>query len=658
MRADDLLRFVIPGDPRLSPDGSRVLFGRKEIVENRYLTRLCIVPVEGGEVRVLTGGDKSASMGRWRPDGGAIAFLAARKDDLTQIHVLPTDGGEATAVTSLPEGSIGAYAWSPDGTRLALTFRETVAEHTKAAGKEREAAKGSTPPWVMEEAWHRLDGDGYFGEARYRLHLVDLATGEITLLSERDALGEYDFDWLPDSSGLVVVRNRGAEPLREAPDKGLFLVRLDGSEEELAVTTKGEKGSPRVSPGGDWIAWAGDVDETDPWGTRNTRIYCAPLAGGEVRDLSGDSDLDAAVATLSDAGDPAFGAALEWAADGSGVYAQVGIRGTSQLAFAPLDGVLAPLTEGRHNLTVGNVAGGRIAALRGDATHLPEVGVLEPELATGRTVFRALTDLNRALYDEVRIEAPEEIHVPSTDGETVHAWTMGSGEAGTVVMVHGGPHAQYGWALFHEFQTLAGAGWRVVYGNPRGSKGYGEAWCAAIKGDWGNKDWDDVSVLVGRARELAGGARVAIGGGSYGGYITNWAIAHDRESFHCAISDRCVSNMVSMAMNSDFPFNKDGYFKGTAWGDLEAIRELWRQSPISHFEGVTTPTLVIHSEGDLRCNVEQGEEIFLSLRQQGTPARMVRYPSATSHGLSRSGPPDLRLHRLGEMLTWLNRWPA
>ncbi|RYG28536.1 S9 family peptidase, partial [bacterium] len=215
----------------------------------------------------------------------------------------------------------------------------------------------------------------------------------------------------------------------------------------------------------------------------------------------------------------------------------------------------------------------------------------------------------------------------------------------------------YGWVFFPEFQTLAAEGYAVVYSNPRGSKGYGEAFCKAIQGDWGNKDWLDIQAVTkwAKAHPAIDPERVGILGGSYGGYMTNWAIGHSRE-YKAAITDRCVSNLVSMAGNSDFPSNKDGYFKGTAYGDLEAIRELWRQSPLSAFEGVTTPTLVIHSEGDLRCNVEQGEEVFSALKLQGVPTRFVRYPRTTSHGMSRSGPNDLRIHRLNEMVAWFAKY--
>jgi dipeptidyl aminopeptidase/acylaminoacyl peptidase len=137
-------------------------------------------------------------------------------------------------------------------------------------------------------------------------------------------------------------------------------------------------------------------------------------------------------------------------------------------------------------------------------------------------------------------------------------------------------------------------------------------------------------------------------GGSYGGYMTNWAIGHTND-FKAAITDRCVSNLVSFGGNCDFPMIPDGYWKGAPWGDISV---LWKQSPIAYFDKVTTPTLIIHSEGDLRCNIEQGEQVFAALQQRGIESRFVRYPQSTSHGLSRGGPADLRIHRLNEIVSW------
>ena len=145
--------------------------------------------------------------------------------------------------------------------------------------------------------------------------------------------------------------------------------------------------------------------------------------------------------------------------------------------------------------------------------------------------------------------------------------------------------------------------------------------------------------------------KMGVMGGSYGGYMTNWIVGNTNE-FKAAITDRCVSNLVSMGGNSDYVDEEDGYFGGNFWSNPE---DRWRQSPIRHFGNVETPMLIIHSEGDLRCNIEQSEQVFSALQLRGIESRFVRYPRSTSHGLSRSGPPDLRKHRLYEILTWWKR---
>jgi dipeptidyl aminopeptidase/acylaminoacyl peptidase len=232
----------------------------------------------------------------------------------------------------------------------------------------------------------------------------------------------------------------------------------------------------------------------------------------------------------------------------------------------------------------------------------------------------------------------------------------GAGDKKTpaVLEVHGGPHGQYGWGFFHEFQVLAGQGYTVVYSNPRGSKGYGDEHCSAIAGDWGNKDWMDIRAVIDfmRSRPYINKRRMGIMGGSYGGYMTNWAIGHTDE-FAGAITDRCVSNMVSMMGSSDIMEPPDGYWEGNFWDQPET---LWKQSPLRYLGAAKTPTLIIHSEGDLRCNVEQAEQVFAVLKHRNIPTRFVRYPQTTSHGMSRMGPPDLRVHRLGQILEWWERW--
>lgn len=665
IRAEDLLRFVFVGDPQISPDGGRILFTRKTVNDkNKYITNLFTVDLEGSLTQ-WTQGEGGASSGRWSPDGRQIAFVSGGRDKpCSQIYVIPVNGGEAHKLTTLSEGSIGAFRWSPNGKMIAFTFREQQHDWTEKAKKEREESGGSTPPRVIDTVWYRLDGDGYFMNQRHAIYLVDIATAEIRKLYSKDFAGVYSFDWSPDSKELAIAHSASRRPFAEPANDQIWRVDLKGRARRLPGLPKGEKGAIRWSPDGELVAYAGDVDENDPWGVRNTKIYVVGREGGAPRCLTDMQDYDMAAATLSDSKEAGFEAALEWTPDSKSILVQVGRHGEQQLGKVSLNGGVELLTEGRHVIVVGNVSndGSKVAGIYGDALTLPEICVIQPELATGKMAPKLLTHLNGPFHEEVKLSEPKEMWIESTEGVRVHAWVMkpplnsSKKRRPAVLEIHGGPHAQYGWAFFHEFQLLAAQGYVVVYSNPRGSKGYGEAHTAAIRGDWGNKDWDDVQAVTAwmQRQTYIDKERMGVMGGSYGGYMTNWAIGHT-DAFKAAITDRCVSNMVSMAGSSDFPFNKNGYFKGVAWGDLEEIKELWRQSPIASFESVKTPTLIIHSEGDLRCNIEQGEQVFTALQQQGIESRFVRYPVETSHGLSRAGPPDLRLHRLGEIVQWWKR---
>lgn len=670
IKAEDLLRITFVGDPQISPDGSQVLFSHKTInAKNKYITNLYSVDLEGNK-RSWTSGEGGAGHGRWSPDGSRIAFVSGREGKKQQLFLIRTDGGEATQLTKMKEGSFGGFRWSPDGSKIAFSFREQVPMWTEEAKKEREEKGLSEPPVEIDDVWYREDGDGYFAGQRHKLYLVEVATGEAKELYSASPNGNYSFDWSPNSEELIVAHTASKRPFADPPNIQLYRVALDGQAWQLEGLPKGEKSSVRWSPDGKTIAYAGDVDETDPWGTRNTKLYVVSAEGGEPKCLSAGADYDMAVATLSDTKEASYDAVVEWLPDGKSLFVQIGANGETQLGRVTLDGEVELLTEGNHAITVGNQAKGgtRVAALFGHATRLPEVAFIEPELATGRMTAKVLTNFNGAFHDEVKLSEPEEFWLESTpnkDGSEskLHGWVtkpidyLEPRRYPAVLEIHGGPHTQYGWAFFHEFQLLAAQGYVVVYTNPRGSKGYGEKYCAEIKGDWGHKDWEDIQTVTRwmQHQPYIHPGQMGIMGGSYGGYMTNWAIGHTNE-FAGAITDRCVSNMVSMSGNSDFPFNKGGYFKGLAWGNHEEIKDLWRQSPIAYFENVKTPTLIIHSIGDLRCNIEQSEQVFTALQQEGIESRFVRYPVGTSHGMSRNGPPDLRLHRLGEITKWWSKF--
>ncbi|HXM57081.1 MAG TPA: S9 family peptidase, partial [Candidatus Dormibacteraeota bacterium] len=254
---------------------------------------------------------------------------------------------------------------------------------------------------------------------------------------------------------------------------------------------------------------------------------------------------------------------------------------------------------------------------------------------------------------------PERHVFTAADGLEIEGWLMrppGFDPARRhplVMEIHGGPHSQYGWAFFHEFQVLAGQGFLVFVTNPRGSDGYGEAFRMAVVRDWGGRDYGD---LMGALDQLIAAtgfvdeSRMGVGGGSYGGFMTNWVIGHT-DRFAAAVTMRSISNLVSEFAQHDI----------VLWGELEMgprpwpdADELWQRSPIRYVQQMRTPLLIVHSDMDLRCAFSQAEELFGALRLLDREVEMVRFPGE-SHDLSRGGRPDRRVERLRRIAGWYER---
>lgn len=661
---EDLLAFRILSSPRVSPDGRRILFVEKQVgKKNDYVRNLWIVDADGkSEPRQFTSGGKD-SQPQWSPDGNRIAFVGEREKAKPQIYLIPADGGEARALTSFPEGSIGSFCWSPDGRWIAVSFRLQAPQWTEDAKKKREETGNSTPPRVIDDWWYRLDGDGYFDAQRHELHLVDVENGKQRLLYAEDTLGDFSFDFSPDSTELVVSTNRDPQALIE-PWKD-ELVRIDvvsGNVRSIPNLPRGPKGAVRWSPRGDLIAFAGRVGEDGAYSVENLELWVCDPEQGAPRSLTAHEDYCLLAASIADTADVAFEPSFEFSPDGTMLFVRLGVHGESHIASVPTSG--GPIsfhTSGAREYHFGNLSadGRRMSLSVSSPTRLAEIAAAA--VAPGPFEVCPLTHRNKQLLDQLDLSEPKSEWITASDGHRVQVWTLlppnlkfEARYNPAVLEIHGGPHAQYGSGFFHEFHVLAAQGYIVFYSNPRGSKGYGRDHCAAIRGNWGSADWVDIQAVTRfiQAHPAVDPGQIGIMGGSYGGYMTNWAIGHSRD-YEAAITDRCVSNIVSMSGTSDFPLQPDRYFPGNAWDRPE---ERWRQSPMAWIGNADTPTLIIHSEGDLRCNVEQSEQVFTALKLLGVPCRFVRYPASTSHGMSRQGPPDLRIHRLHQILEWWGQW--
>ena len=666
---EDLLRLKLAGAPRLSPEGDRIVFSVKTFGDkNEMNSNLWMAEVDGTATRRFTGGGKDAAPA-WSPCGTCVAFINGREKGRPQIALISAEGGEARTLTCFPEGSLANFRWSPDGRTIAVAFREQDPDWTKQAVEQREGCGASDPPRVLDDPWYRLDGDGYFNGQRFMLYIVDVETGEHTLLYGKDKIGVTAYDFSPDSKEIVVITNRDKYAFaRSWPAE---LVRVDtrnGKLKTVQGVPAGDKDVVRWSPDGRYIAFSCAPDEDGSRAGANIELWLADLQKGKARSLTAREDYCLMAVTLSDTTEVAFASAFEWAPDSRRLWVQLGWHGETHLASLKVRGGDFHFhTSGHAQHVLGNLSGDgkRLALLVADATHPAELHVADvpPAKELDKEALlktRVLSELNRELLSELELSRPKAHWVTSTDGAKVQTWTMlppgasKSRKYPTLVQVHGGPHAQYGWAFFHEFQVLAAAGYAVVFSNPRGSKGYGMAFCDGNSHSWGGLDWADVESVAKDARDrtYCDPKRMGISGGSFGGYMTLWAIGHTR-MFKAAVADRCVANMVSMWGASDIYIWPDSYLPGNTWDDTES---LWNMSPLKYLGNARTPTLIIHSEGDLRCNVAESEQAYAALSMRGVPTRFVRYPRTTSHGMSRAGPPDMRLHRLGQYLDWWERY--
>ncbi len=647
MQPEDLNRVRVPSDPRLSPDGQSVVYAVKRTADkNKYATDLYLWD---GDLRQLTTGDSNDSQPRWKPDGSAIAFSSDREKPKPGLFLLPMSGGEARKIVDLPEGSLSKFEWSPDGRHIAFLFRAKDASRTKESVEKRKETGESEPPLVVETLVWRMDGDGVFGDDRFKVCVVEVDSGKWRVLVSAAKDGEYSFCWIDDGS-LAVAYNPSENPTMEPWQDEIFVAGSDGSTRRIEGLPMGQKGSLTSLEDG-FIAVAFSDRREDRFGYKVGRLCYLDAASGAWSDpWQGRTDLDVNVWTLSDVKEPGYSARLY--CDQGRLFGDLSREGSTHAYEFFRDGSMTQLTFDDGDQTLGSANADTLAIATMSPTALPEIEVIR----NGETVFKS--SHNSELTDEIEFLAGEEHWIESEPGVRVQAWVLrpeADGKVPAIIEVHGGPHGMYSCSVFLEMQVLAAAGYVVAWSNPRGSTGYGEDFARCITGDWGNKDWLDVQAVTEFVKSLdfVDANRVAIMGGSYGGYMVNWAIGHS-DAYNCAITDRCVANLLSKSGNSDYTFVPDGNWPGSAFNGAWEV--LWDRSPVKHFANVSTPTLVVHSEGDLRCHVEQGEQVYTFLKMKGVPTRLVRYPSNTSHGMSRSGPPDLRIHRLHEQLNWYAKY--
>jgi dipeptidyl aminopeptidase/acylaminoacyl peptidase len=634
MRPGDLYELRWADDPRLSPDGRTAAFvvWSTDRETNDYTASIWLVAVDGAaEPRRLTRGKKQDVAPRWSPDASRLAFASNRDSKAKQLYVLPIEGGEPLQLTELDE-DVTEVVWSPDGTRIAFSARVRDPAYEEEDERKRR-------PRRFERLQYKLDDEGWIGDRRRHLFVVP-ADGSAPPVQLTD--GDFEDaapSWSPDGRRIAFASARQDHWDTEV-ERDIFVLDAEGGELERLTGGDSRYEAPAWSPDGSAIAcrWApGGFDYP-----RHGQIAVLDASTGERRVLT--ESLDRNCAPYPEIREPVW--------DGDSILFVLEESGYNALYRVGVDGA------GEPEAVLGEVWVTAFDCVAGQIVHAATTPTSLPEIYTGEG---RLTDVSSAF----EASEPERFTAVSADGSEVEAWIirpLGFEEGRRyplLLNVHGGPFAQYGNRFFDEFQVQAGAGYAVLYSNPRGSSGYSEEWGRAIRGPieggegWGSRDYEDVMAVLDEALErfdFIDPERLGVLGGSYGGFMTSWIVSHT-DRFQAACSERSVNNFVLEGGSGDIGWAFKGIV-GEYW--FEAPDAYLQISPSKYAANITTPLLILHSEDDLRCPLGHAEDLFAILRVLKRDVELVIFP-AESHNLSRTGSPAHREMRFEAILDWFER---
>ncbi len=706
---DDIVRFRIPTDPRLSPDGRWLAFTVQTVAprQDGYRHAIWLVPSDGSApARQLTIGARHDRQARFAPDGRTLAFLSDRRllveegssggvesgggaggagdgeakerDDATQVYLLPLDGGEARRLTGLPRG-VEAFEWSPDGRSLvvvSVSRGSTEDEEARLRGRRDGRAGAEKEPKprpdfrYIDRLGYQYNGVGFIDDRETHLWLVDVESGRARRLTDGPG-PESSPVWSPDGRRIAFVANR--RPNRDIVWRSdVWVVEVEGGRQVRITGGEGVFEAPTWLPDGETLAVlghrfpAGSGSRYDVWLFPADGSDNGPKGG---RNLSARHDLMPGSAMNSDltVGEsarlvPTVDGRLLFSAPVDGAYALFSI--------SVADGAVERLTLGREYISAFDAVGlgetTRVVYLRSTPTALPDLWSFHlGAKGSGWSGPTRLTAVNDAALEDVLLVEPEE-RFWEVDGRRIQGWylpplregraaSLADGPQPLVLEIHGGPQTLYGWSPMWEWQVLAGSGIGVLAANPRGSQGYGQDFCAANRRDWGDGPMRDVlrgvDLLVGKGRADPG--RLGVTGGSYGGYLTNWIVTHD-DRFRAAVTCRSVSDMTMLMLTGDISGGDwaKWEFGVTPWEDPAYFRSI---SPLTYAPRIRTPLLIQHAENDLRTTIAQAEALFTVLRSLRRPVRFMRVPGET-HELTRSGTPFRRIENLVQIRDWFRHF--
>jgi dipeptidyl aminopeptidase/acylaminoacyl peptidase len=643
----DLFALSAAADAQISPDGRTVAYVRKsgDIMSDKARSAIWLVTVATGEQRPLAAGTGDHFSPRWSPDGRRLAYASTAEGGAPQLFVRWMDSGQTVRVSGLPD-SPQALAWSPDGRRIAYLMNvPDEGPKLGAAPPKPEGAEWAKPLEIIDKVTYRTDDAGYLKAGFDKIFMVDADGGaprQLTFGAFHDGAPE----WTPDGRAILFSAVRKPEWEMIVVDSEIYRLDLASGAVTALTTRDGPDASPVVSPDGRTIAFVGFDDRKK--GFEQNNLYVMSTAGGPPRQLA--PNLDRSINQI------------EWSRDGRAIYAAYEEQGSVTVARIGLDGSVRPMTRDAADSGFDRpYGGGGFSVARNGAVAFTTSPVDRPTdvaISTGGPA-RQLTRLNELSLGAKRLASVRTLDVRAPDGGQVPAWlvlppTWQAGQRVPVILeIHGGPYAAYGPHFSTDYQLYAAAGYAVLYTNPRGSTGYGQAFADGIEKTYPASDYDDLMAAVDAA--VAGGFadpdNLFVTGGSGGGILTAWIIGKTNR-FRAAAAQKPVINWASMALTSDgTPFFGPYWMGALPW---ENYQSYWARSPLSLMANVKTPTLVVVGSEDFRTPVSESEQLYAALKLQRVPTAMVKVPGASHGGIAAR--PSQSAAKAAAIIAWFDKY--
>jgi len=634
LQPEDLVELRSASDAQPSPDGQQIAYvvTALDAAEDRSHSSVWIASPNGDSRQVADG-----AMPRWSPDGTRLACVSNR-----QICVLTSDGVPTGPLTEVPHGVFGPPVWSPDGALIAFTARVPTDASTPGA------------PRVIRKLRYLLNGEGYIGDGFWHVFTVPADGSSPPRQLTSGAWHHFSPTWSPDGRHLACVTTRRDDWDTEwVWDVYVFDLEHHSAIPRCLTDSSGTCAAPAWSPDGQWIAYF-DNHCTGTAYTQDYYLCLVPAKGGSPVDVSRVLDRGCQISQPPAVNEPA-----RWSSDSSTVFFHVReggfihyyayaltsrelrrVRGTLDVD-QPIDGWVRQSADGRV-----------WAFASATACRPPEVFVCR---ANGENVHQ-LTDVNSPFLSQMDLRSPVRRSRTSPEGWPVETWiwlppayTTTSEPLPAVLYFHGGPHNSISLAFNDQLHLLAAAGLVVVGVNFRGSTGFGAAFADSILRDWGPRELEDgvaaIDDLI--AEGVVDPHRVGVYGSSYGGFMTNLALART-DRFAAGVSGATISGLYTWSNVTDHWESVDWDSGGASW---EIPEYYATHSPMTYVADITAPLLILHGEADYRCSVAEADQLFGALRKLRRTVELVRYPGA-SHAFAHSGPPSHRLDAARRVVDW------